>query len=199
MGRSTDLSRVVSHALRHEPWLYEIELDDQGWTDIDTLVAALRLERRWRDVSRGEIENMVVDAAKSRYEAREGRIRARYGHSVPQRLQMLREQPPDQLFHGTSAAAARLIGIEGLRPMGRQYVHLSIDRATATTVARRKSAVPVILIVDAARAAAQAGVAFFVGNKRVWLADAIPAQFVTTAPPSEAPGDPELPAGNLEP
>ena len=25
------LSRVVSHALRHEPWLYELELDEDGW------------------------------------------------------------------------------------------------------------------------------------------------------------------------
>lgn len=26
------LSRAVSHALRHEPWLYELELDGEGWT-----------------------------------------------------------------------------------------------------------------------------------------------------------------------
>lgn len=33
-----DLSRAVSHALRHEPWLYEIEVDEEvgtwpGWKD----------------------------------------------------------------------------------------------------------------------------------------------------------------------
>jgi putative RNA 2'-phosphotransferase len=38
------LSRVVSHALRHEPWLYELELDEEGWADIDSVLAALR---RW--------------------------------------------------------------------------------------------------------------------------------------------------------
>lgn len=30
------LSRLVSHALRHEPWIYELELDDEGWVPIDT-------------------------------------------------------------------------------------------------------------------------------------------------------------------
>ncbi len=25
-----ELSKVLSHALRHEPWLYELELDDEG-------------------------------------------------------------------------------------------------------------------------------------------------------------------------
>ena len=27
-----ELSKTISHALRHEPWLYELELDDEGWT-----------------------------------------------------------------------------------------------------------------------------------------------------------------------
>jgi hypothetical protein len=36
-----DLSRAVSHALRHAPWLYELELDDEGWTPLAELVTAL--------------------------------------------------------------------------------------------------------------------------------------------------------------
>ena len=42
----TDASRVASHALRHEPWLYELDLDDDGWVATDALLAALRGERR---------------------------------------------------------------------------------------------------------------------------------------------------------
>lgn len=37
-----DLSRAVSHALRHEPWLYELELDDEGWVPVEQLLTALR-------------------------------------------------------------------------------------------------------------------------------------------------------------
>ena len=34
-GDWADLSEAVSHALRHEPWLYELELDDAGWAPVD--------------------------------------------------------------------------------------------------------------------------------------------------------------------
>ena len=61
--------------------------------------------------------------------------------------------------------------------MGRQFVHLSVDRDTARAVGSRKSDLPVILRVDA-RAAAEAGVAFYAGNKMVWLADFVPPKFV---------------------
>lgn len=40
-----DLSRAVSHALRHEPWLYELELDDEGWVPVDQVLAAVVGER----------------------------------------------------------------------------------------------------------------------------------------------------------
>lgn len=39
----SELSRVVSHALRHEPWLYELELDDAGWVSVDELLTAARI------------------------------------------------------------------------------------------------------------------------------------------------------------
>jgi len=32
-----ELSRIVSHALRHEPWVYELELDEEGWVQMDAL------------------------------------------------------------------------------------------------------------------------------------------------------------------
>lgn len=39
-----NLSRAVSHALRHEPWLYELELDEEGWVAVEALTAALQDE-----------------------------------------------------------------------------------------------------------------------------------------------------------
>jgi putative RNA 2'-phosphotransferase len=101
-----DLSKVVSHALRHEPWLYELELDEEGW-------------------------------------------RALYGHSLPGRIRRRPAVPPARLFHGTAPDTWAVIGIDGLLPMRRQFVHLSVDRETAVCVGRRKSARPVIVTVDA--------------------------------------------------
>jgi putative RNA 2'-phosphotransferase len=173
-----ELSRAVSHALRHEPWLYELELDVEGWTSIDALVEALRRERGWADLRAAEVESMVSAATKQRHEVREGRIRALYGHSLPGRIALVRREPPAVLFHGTSPSAVEAILGDGLRPMGRQYVHLSVDVDTARAVGSRKARVPVVLRVAATEAAAE-GVPFFFGNDRVWLADMLSARFIT--------------------
>lgn len=167
----------MSHALRHEPWLYELELDEAGWVSVQSLVEALRLERGWSSLTVTDVEAMVAGASKQRHEIRDGRIRALYGHSLPGRVERVPALPPAELFHGTSSAAAERIRVEGLRPMGRQYVHLSVDHATARAVGSRKAREPVILVV-AAGAAAEAGVVFYVGNERVWLADSVPARFI---------------------
>lgn len=38
MVRLDEVSKVLSHALRHEPWLYELELDDEGWAPLDAVL-----------------------------------------------------------------------------------------------------------------------------------------------------------------
>ena len=122
-----------------------------------------------------EIDDM--EGHKQRYEMRDGRIRALYGHSLPGRLAKTPAEPPDILYHGTSALALDAIRAEGLKPMGRQYMHLSTDEATAVQVARRKRGTPVILRVRAGEAHRQ-GHAFYIGNERVWLADGVPPEFL---------------------
>lgn len=42
-----ELSKGISYALRHAPWEYELELDEEGWVDIEQLLAALHLNLRW--------------------------------------------------------------------------------------------------------------------------------------------------------
>ena len=176
--RYADLSRTISHALRHEPWLYELELDDAGWVTLDALVAALRAEKpAWAAVNGTDLAQMMAEAEKQRYEMRDGRIRALYGHSTPQKLRKEPAAPPAILFHGTAPKTVALIRKDGLRPMGRQYVHLSVDTATATQVGRRKARDPVILRIRAGEAHG-AGVRFYRGNDLVWLADAVAPEFI---------------------
>lgn len=173
-----DLSRVVSHALRHEPWLYELELDDAGWVPVDELLAAVRGEKpAWADLSEADLAQMIKQSEKKRHELHDGRIRALYGHSVPHKLSKEAAQPPAVLYHGTAPATVSLIREGGLRPMGRQYVHLSADTATADQVGKRKAGKPVILSVRADEAYL-AGVPFYRGNDQVWLADMIGPEFI---------------------
>jgi len=176
--RLTALSRISSHALRHEPTRYGLTLDADGWVAIDAFIAALgRVDSRWQGLVAADLLAMITASAKTRHEIRGDRIRAIYGHSVPGRLTHEPIAPPTVLYHGTSPQAAELILRDGLKPMSRQYVHLSPTRAVALEVGRRKAKEPSLLIVDAAAAFA-AGIHFYRGNELIWLADAVPSQFI---------------------
>jgi putative RNA 2'-phosphotransferase len=182
-----DVSRAMSHALRHAPWLYELELDEAGWTSVEALITALRRERsQWESLSLFDIQQVIEASAKRRHELAGTRIRALYGHSLPGRLSRRQIVPPHILFHGTSRVAFETIFREGLKPMGRQYVHLSIDLQTAIEVGLRKDTSPLVLKVDSA-AARSAGVMFFEGNEKVVLAEFVRADFIRS-------DDPMLPA-----
>lgn len=183
------ISKFLSLVLRHKPWLYELELDTEGWISVETLLAAMRSRRAWENLDMATLEQAVLENDKQRFELRAGRIRARYGHSLPGRLTREPGQPPERLYHGTPRAVLPLILREGLRPMSRQYVHLSVSLDIAWEVAYRKDADPLMLEIRALEAQ-RTGLPFYMGNEFVWLADAIPPAFLSPldllAPPRHA-------------
>ena len=188
----TRLSRVISHALRHAPAQYGLVLDPGGWTPVEDLVAALRGHRaEWSGLVTSDLDRLIATADKPRFEMRDGRIRARYGHSLPDKIARVPTEPPVRLFHGTTSGAVPGILREGLRPMRRQYVHLSLDEATARRVGARRAGTPVVLLVRAADAHA-AGVRFYLGYDGIWLADHVPPAYIT-APERVAPSAPHEP------
>ena len=174
--RQTRLSRQIAHALRHTPERYTLTLDAEGWVALADLAAALT-RAGWRDLSEEELRALVAAPGKQRYEIAGDRIRALYGHSTADRIAKAAAVPPDRLYHGTTPEALPAIRRAGLKPMRRQYVHLSPDAASAEEVARRRTDDPVILTVLAKEAHA-AGVLFHRGNESVWLADAIAPQYL---------------------
>lgn len=122
---------------------------------------------------------MIARSEKRRYEMRDGRIRALYGHSLAGKLARTPAEPPAILYHGTSARTVPAILAQGLMSMARQYVHLSVDVAAARQVGARKEGQTVVLEIRAGEAY-QSGVAFYRGNEMVWLADFIPPRFIAT-------------------
>ncbi len=177
-AKLSELSRAVSHALRHEPWRYELELDCEGWVDVEQLLESLRSERSdWTTLDEHNLNQMLELSEKRRHEIKDGRIRAIYGHSIPQHLSRKPSKPPAILFHGTNPMNVESMRQFGLNPMNRQNVHLSVDEATAKEVGRRKSKNAIVLRVNAGVAFEQ-GTAFYAGNEKVWLADVVPPQFI---------------------
>ena len=174
----TALSREVSYALRHAPWEYGLELDEKGFVPVEQLLSALNEDpRRERDVTEEDLREIIRTSDKQRHEIVGDRIRALYGHSTPVKISRETTEPPAVLYHGTARRFLDAIMAEGLRPMSRQFVHLSADVDTARQVGLRRDAAPVIFTVDA-KAASADGIPFYRGNDKVWLADAVPAKYL---------------------
>lgn len=172
------LSKTLSTVLRHRPQLLGINLDEQGWTALPFLIRALRRQRtEWVDLDEQIIQDMMEQASKQRFEIKENKIRAIYGHSITQRIEKVATKPPEILYHGTPRKFVKPIRKEGLKPMKRQYVHLSADTKTATIVGKRRDQYPVILEVLALEAY-QNGILFYEETNGIWLSAAIPSRFI---------------------
>lgn len=176
-----ELSKEISYALRHAPWEYELELDEEGFVPIEQPLHALNEGGNYvddRPVTKEDLEEIIRTSDKKRHEIVGDRIRALYGHSVPQSIKKEIGTPPDILYHGTNEFCVEAIAKDGILPMARQYVHMSTDTQMAETVAKRRKGRMVIMQIDAKKAMAD-GIEFFVGNDMVWLAKQIPPQYIS--------------------
>lgn len=176
-GRRTRLSKFMSLILRHRPEIAGIKLDDEGFADINELARAISRMERWRWVRAMDIIEISKTDEKSRFEIKGNKIRARYGHSIEVNLRYEPEEPPEFLYHGTSVLNLKNIKVEGLKPMGRKYVHLSPDEETALQVGLRHDSRPIILKIKA-KEAFKKGIFFTKAGPKTYLSDNIPPEFI---------------------
>lgn len=173
-----NLSKEISYALRHAPWEYELELDDEGFVPIDQLLAAINEGSNYdRHVDESDLHEIIRSSDKQRHEIVGMKIRALYGHTTPVKIARTATEPPEILYHGTARRFCEATMAKGLKPMARQYVHLSVDADTAKRVGLRRDSSPALLEVDAMKAFKD-GLVFYRGNDKVWLADAIPPKYM---------------------
>ncbi len=177
MSERTRRSKFLSLLLRHEPEKIGLKLDSAGWAEVDALLAGMAAHGK--PMSRQTLLELVASSPKQRFALSDDglRIRASQGHSVDVELGYLACEPPEQLFHGTVAAAMSAIESEGLSKMGRHHVHLSGDRETATKVGQRRG-VAIVLVV-AARSMTDQGYIFYRSENGVWLTGWVPRKFLT--------------------
>lgn len=175
--KNIDLSKEISYALRHAPWEYELEIDEEGWVPIGQILDALHRTEKWKNIFEEDLRKTIEQSEKKRHEIKDGKIRAMYGHSIPMKILKEEKVPPNILYHGTARRFLESINEKGLRPQSRQYVHLSRDIETAENVGKRHDNKPCILIIDA-KGAWNDGIKFYLGNEKVWLADTIPSKYI---------------------
>lgn len=180
------LLRTIAHALRHNPMNYGLEIDPIGWVDLNDLIMAMRFHRfEWEGLVSSDVEAAIGNAASDRFEIRNGRIRATYGHSIYQEAILPCERPPTFLYHGTADSIVPEIYRHGLLPMNRRYVHLTADLSYAWEIGNTKGNGVVLLILTELAQAEEFH--FWRGNRHVWLARAIPPRFIrpNTAQPEQ--------------
>jgi len=164
-------SKLLSLVLRHKPEAIGIELDKNGWANVDEL-------KKKMNISQVVLEKVVEINNKKRFEFDEHkmRIRACQGHSIDVDVELEENQPPDLLYHGSATRFSDSIFKKGLIKGTRQHVHLSTDIFTAERVGQRHGK-PVIFQVDTKKMF-ENSYKFFISNNDVWLTDHVPVEYL---------------------
>lgn len=169
------ISVKMSWMLRHCQTPQYIGLDG-GWADVRTILSALK--ERFPEVTLNTLRQIVAEDEKGRYSFDEtgSKIRANQGHSIPGVvIEMEAPEPPEFLYHGTASRFLDSILRDGLKPMSRQFVHISPDYATAVKVGSRHGK-PVVLKIRA-RDFVTDGNELHRSSNGVWQAKAVPPQY----------------------
>ncbi len=170
------LSKFLSLILRHNPEAAYIQLDEHGWVEVDQLISGIK--KSGKKINRDILEEIVRTDNKQRYSFNEDRtlIRANQGHSVPVDVELKEQEPPKILYHGTAERFYNSIKAEGLKPMGRLYVHLSKDIETAINVGKRHGK-PIVLKIFSGRMY-QDGKVFYLSANGVWLTKKVDIKYI---------------------
>jgi putative RNA 2'-phosphotransferase len=131
-------------------------------------------------LTREQLDEIVATDAKGRYSYDDTgmRIRANQGHSIDGvELNMESPKPPEYLYHGTATRFLESILRDGLKPMNRQWVHISPDFETAVMVGKRHGK-PVVLEIRARQFVAD-GHELFRSANGVWQAKAVHPEYFT--------------------
>lgn len=168
------LSKYLSLILRHKPDIISISLDECGWANISDIL------RGDLNFTFGIILDIVSTDGKNRYELNNDRtmIRARQGHSIEVELNLKPIVPPVMLYHGSSSRFVDSILCDGIKSMNRNFVHLSDNLDTASTVGIRHGGDLVVFKVDSARMV-ESGFLYFLSTNNVYLTKFIPVEYIT--------------------
>lgn len=170
------ISKFLSYILRHNPQTIGLELDKEGWADVEELMAKSKTD--YSVLTREILDIVVSTNEKNRFAFNEdkSKIRANQGHSIDIELNLETQQPPAFLYHGTVDKFLDVIKAEGLKKMNRQHVHLSADKDTAVDVGSRRGK-PIVLVINSGEMH-QNGYSFYLSANGVWLTDHVPAAFI---------------------
>lgn len=170
-------SKFLSYVLRHHPELINLNLDENGWANVDELITKSKNDSQGFTFE--ELDEIVQTNDKKRFIFNEDktRIRANQGHSIDINLALIPQQPPEFLYHGTAQSNIDSIFEKGIEKRNRQHVHLSQDIETATKVGMRHGK-PIILTINTEKMFDD-GIEFYLSENNVWLTDFVDIKYIS--------------------
>lgn len=172
------VSRLMAYILRHSPEEFGLRPDIEGFVSLSELVNALKTV--YPEITEDLVREIVENDPKGRYEIRGDKIRARYGHSFPVSLDHEEDTESRFLYHGTPRRNLPSILREGLKPMKRQYVHVSTEKIDALETGRRHGRDVVLLVIDA-ECLRKRGLKIYKAGKNVRIVERVPPDCITLA------------------
>jgi putative RNA 2'-phosphotransferase len=181
------LGRVLTGILRHFPDRYGLTMEPHGWVSLPAIVRSV--SQRHPAYHWLRVQHLVAISetdAKGRYEVRDDRVRATYGHTVEVDLDLPTENIPDHLYFPVTIEEAGIVLEVGLKPSDRKRVHLSKTAGDAHAAGSVRTPDPVILEVDTRRAR-DAGLVIMRAGKTVYLVDQVPPEYLSRLEAAERP------------
>lgn len=172
-----ELSKFLSYILRHQPESIGIHLDSDGWVNIDYLIEQINKHNQF--FTKEVLYQIVETSDKKRFTISENglEIRAAQGHSTKQvNINHIESIPPEYLYHGTASRFIESIKKQGLISSQRHYVHLSLDKQTASAVGQRHGK-PIVIKIKALLMYQQ-GYKFYLSDNGIWLVKNVPSEFL---------------------
>jgi len=181
------LGRVLTGILRHFPDRYGLTMEPHGWVSLPAIVRAISQKHpayHWLRVA--HLVAIAETDAKGRYEVRDDRVRATYGHTIEVDLDLPTENIPEFLYFPVTPEEVTIVLEVGLKPPDRKRVHLSKTAEDARAAGSVRTPEPVILEVDTHKAQS-GGLVIMKAGKTVYLVDQVPAEYLSrhegVAPP----------------
>ena len=168
------ITRSLAYMLRHKPEEFDLELDRFGAAEVSEVVQALN-ERLGEPIEEEDLMDAVHSGDRLRYDIKDGRIRALYGHSI-QVDPGESCKPPELLYVGLGSRDADRAERYGLRAGRRAFLHLARAHEDALETGRFQARSYTVVTVYALDAWEQ-GINFY-DRGTLYLADPIPTDFL---------------------
>ena len=174
--QTSHISKFLSLVLRHQPETIDIQLDQNGWADVNELIE--KANKYGIKLDRETLNHIVETNSKKRFAYSDSldKIRASQGHSIEIELGYTNQKPPEILYHGTGEKSVQAIIHKGLEKRNRQHVHLSGDIETALKVGQRHGK-PFIFKILAGQMFND-NFQFYISDNGVWLTDNVPTKYL---------------------